>query len=491
MRTRCAMQLHAHCRAVCEALRAAGNSCPLPDLALALRAQGWVTLVRKVIDSQAYWTKSMTNSFCYCLLPLGSGSGPGPKHQGYVVDPAIKDYFQAAAATPRYQAVWGALPEVFVGPASQLVPLLQLLCAERAACFQAQGRQLPPWRSFTATQGRWLSPSFQDVAAPAVTPSPGLAGSSPTSTCHSRASPASSGSDVSALAAFRAACAQLLQPSAAGPQQQVGSQAHGGASHSSVHSGQPARPTTCTAGSQPSQPPSSPCPCPCPPPASRQGCGAGQPRSEASQTPQAAEETGPAPPPSEPPDPPPAAAEAVILRGPALVSAGLTVSASSAASQALLVLRGFSPPLHEGETATVLPGSSEQSGQHSSDSRVRLRQAGPGLGPPWPWPAVPAQGPGGPSGSGPGGVQGSALSCTVPGSAAGAQAQAARLGLEGPLEALLGGGEGGRGSRACADAMARVAAEPAGAVPGSRPPRAPSLLTQALAAAPLPGPRLG
>ncbi|KAJ9514776.1 hypothetical protein QJQ45_028551 [Haematococcus lacustris] len=545
-------KLHAHCRAVCEALRAAGNSCPLPDLALALRAQGWVTLVRKVsgrleaaavsrstawwplwlmshqvagrgrlessrpdgrldlqawtmprlsapasshpclvqvIDSQAYWTKSMTNSFCYCLLPLGSGSGPGPKHQGYVVDPAIKDYFQAAAATPRYQAVWGALPEVFVGPASQLVPLLQLLCAERAACFQAQGRQLPPWRSFTATQGRWLSPSFQDVAAPAVAPSPGLAGSSPTSTCHSRGSPASSGSDVSALAAFRAACAQLLQPSAAGPQQQAGSQAHGGASHSSVHSGQPARPTTCAAGSQPSQPPSSPCPCP--PPASRQGCGAGQPRSEASRTPQASEEIGPAPPPSEPPDPPPAAAEAVILRGPALVSAGLTVSASSAASQALLVLRGFSPPLHEGETATVLPGSSVQSGQRSSDSRVRLRQAGPGLGPPWPWPAVPAQGPGGPSVSGPGGVQGSAFSCTVPGPAAGAQAQAAGLGLGGALQAWLGGGEGGKGSRACADAMARLAAEPAGAAPGSRPPRAPSLLTQALAAAPLPGPRLG
>ncbi|GFH29358.1 predicted protein [Haematococcus lacustris] len=233
----------------------------------------WPCLVQ-VIDSQAYWTKSMTNSFCYCLLPLGSSSGPGPKHQGYVVDPAIKDYFQAAPATPRYQAVWGALPEVF-----------------------AQGRQLPPWRSFTATQGRWL----------------------------------------------------------------------------------------------------------------------------------------------EPPDPPPAAAEAVILRGPALVSAGLTVSASSAASQALMVLRGFSPPLHEDETAMVLPGSSVQSGLRSSDSRVRLRQAGPGLAPPVPWPAVPAQGPGGSSVAGPGGVQGSALSCTVPGSAAGAQAQAAGLGLEGPLQALLGG----------------------------------------------------
>ncbi|GFH26101.1 hypothetical protein HaLaN_24191 [Haematococcus lacustris] len=166
-------------------------------------------------------------------------------------------------------------------------------------------------------------------------------------------------------------------------------------------------------------------------------------------------------------------------------------AASSAASQALLVLRGFSPPLHEGETATVLPGSSVQSGQRSSDSRVRLRQAGPGLGPPWPWPAVPAQGPGGPSVSGPGGVQGSAFSCTVPGPAAGAQAQAAGLGLGGALQAWLGGGEGGKGSRACADAMARLAAEPAGAAPGSRPPRAPSLLTQALAAAPLPGPRLG
>ncbi|KAL6746341.1 hypothetical protein V8C86DRAFT_1535058 [Haematococcus lacustris] len=217
------VKLYAHCRAVCEALGTAGNSCPLPDLALALRAGGWVTLVRKVVDSQAYWTKSMTNSFCYCLLPREHGSGHGPKHQGYVVDPAMKDSFLAAVVTPRYQTVWGALPDVFVGPAYQLVALLQLVCAELAACFQAQGRQLPPWRSFTATQGRWLSPSFHDVAAPAVAPSPAIAGSNLTLTCHRRASLANPGPDVSTLAAFRAACAQLHRPSVADAQQQAAS----------------------------------------------------------------------------------------------------------------------------------------------------------------------------------------------------------------------------------------------------------------------------
>ncbi|GFH11710.1 uncharacterized protein HaLaN_07255 [Haematococcus lacustris] len=216
-------------------------------------------MVRKVFDSQAYWTKSMTNSFCYCLLPLEHGSGPGPKYQGYVVDPAMKDSFLAA------------VDEVFVGPAYQLVALLQLVCAELAACFQ----------------GRWLSPSFHDVAAPAVAPSPAIAGSNLTSTCHSRASLANHGPDVSGLAAFRAACAQMLRPSVAGPQQQASSQAHEGSGHST-------------------------------------------------------------------------AAEAVIMCGPALISAGITVAASSTASQALLVLRGFTVALQGEATATVLPGSSVQ-----------------------------------------------------------------------------------------------------------------------------------
>ena len=64
--------------------------------------------------------------------------------------------------------IWSALPEVFVGQASQLSPLLQLLCHELALMNEAIGRPLPPWRTFPANAGRWLSSACVDLSVPTV-----------------------------------------------------------------------------------------------------------------------------------------------------------------------------------------------------------------------------------------------------------------------------------------------------------------------------------
>lgn len=64
--------------------------------------------------------------------------------------------------------IWSALPEVFVGQASQLSPLLQLLCHELALMNEAVGRPLPPWRTFHANAGRWLSSACVDLPVPTV-----------------------------------------------------------------------------------------------------------------------------------------------------------------------------------------------------------------------------------------------------------------------------------------------------------------------------------
>ena len=48
----------------------------------------------------------------------------------FVVDPVFRDKFHVAKTTPAFASLWSCLPEVFVGTAEQLVPLVQLVCGE-------------------------------------------------------------------------------------------------------------------------------------------------------------------------------------------------------------------------------------------------------------------------------------------------------------------------------------------------------------------------
>ncbi|GAX77427.1 hypothetical protein CEUSTIGMA_g4872.t1 [Chlamydomonas eustigma] len=142
-------------------------SCSVPDLAVALshavQNLGCRVLVRRVTDSKQYWSKSMGSTFIICTLP----TSPGQVGSGLVIDPNFKDQFHTPNMTQRYSKIWSMLPDVFVGQASQLSPLLQLLCYELSLVFESQGKQLPPWRTFPATVGRWLSNCCVDLAIPA------------------------------------------------------------------------------------------------------------------------------------------------------------------------------------------------------------------------------------------------------------------------------------------------------------------------------------
>ncbi|KAG2451846.1 hypothetical protein HYH02_003622 [Chlamydomonas schloesseri] len=136
----------------------------VPEVALRLSCLGHRIVVRRVTDSKHYWSKSMTNMFCYCVLP-GTGIG-------YVLDPSFKEHFRAGRMSDRYRDVWECLPPLFVGPPAKLVQLVQTLCAELQASFESGGRQLPPWRTFGSTINRWMSPCFQDVPVPPRRPMP-------------------------------------------------------------------------------------------------------------------------------------------------------------------------------------------------------------------------------------------------------------------------------------------------------------------------------
>ncbi|GIL60777.1 hypothetical protein Vafri_15220 [Volvox africanus] len=140
----------------------------VPEVALRLSCLGHQVVVRRVTDSRHYWSRSMTNMFCYCVLP-GTGIG-------YVLDPNFKDHFKSNSMSDRYRNIWEGLPPLFVGPPTKLVQLVQALCTELQASFESDCRQLPPWRAFTCNINRWMSPVFRDVPVPMRRPMP--AGSS-------------------------------------------------------------------------------------------------------------------------------------------------------------------------------------------------------------------------------------------------------------------------------------------------------------------------
>lgn len=63
------------------------------------------------------------------VVPAGS-SGADLMPELFVVDPCFKEQFQLPNATPEYSALWQDLPNLFVGTAEQLVPVVELLCTQ-------------------------------------------------------------------------------------------------------------------------------------------------------------------------------------------------------------------------------------------------------------------------------------------------------------------------------------------------------------------------
>lgn len=163
-------QFYSDCYQACEVQPCSSlHLDDIPEVAVRLCRQNYKMVVRRVMDSKLYWSKSMTSVFCYCVLP---GTGVG-----YVLDPNFKEHFKTGHMSIRYRDIWECLPAIFVGPPAQLIPLVQLLCQEVVKSFEEAGRQLPPWRNFATTIDRWMSPSFKDLAGPnpPSQPAPALA----------------------------------------------------------------------------------------------------------------------------------------------------------------------------------------------------------------------------------------------------------------------------------------------------------------------------
>ena len=84
------------------------------------------------------------------------------RHQEVIVDCHFKDQFRIGQHTQQYQQVLTCLPEVFVGSATRLAPLVELLCSEMALAFKERGVTCPPWRQPRSMISKWLPAKAQD-----------------------------------------------------------------------------------------------------------------------------------------------------------------------------------------------------------------------------------------------------------------------------------------------------------------------------------------
>ncbi|GFR45670.1 hypothetical protein Agub_g7084 [Astrephomene gubernaculifera] len=79
-----------------------------------------------------------------------------PYHPGVIiVDPELKEQFEVAMPTARYEALVSALPRVYVGAEERLPLVVEVLCDEMALSLRSKGMVIPPWRESAAMISKW------------------------------------------------------------------------------------------------------------------------------------------------------------------------------------------------------------------------------------------------------------------------------------------------------------------------------------------------
>lgn len=74
-----------------------------------------------------------------------------------ILDIDFKSQFEVARPTPTYEELTDTLPTVFVGSESKLNRIISILCSAAEESLRERGLHIPPWRTATYMQSKWLS----------------------------------------------------------------------------------------------------------------------------------------------------------------------------------------------------------------------------------------------------------------------------------------------------------------------------------------------
>jgi hypothetical protein len=72
-----------------------------------------------------------------------------------IVECAFRSHFCIPCATKPYLAILERVPDIFVGTASQMLPLVEIVTHELARAFSENGITMPPWRSAQSVMSKW------------------------------------------------------------------------------------------------------------------------------------------------------------------------------------------------------------------------------------------------------------------------------------------------------------------------------------------------
>lgn len=74
-----------------------------------------------------------------------------------ILDIDFKSQFELARPTSSYKELTDSLPAIFVGDSQKLNKIISILCSEAKHSLKARGLHVPPWRTITYMQSKWLS----------------------------------------------------------------------------------------------------------------------------------------------------------------------------------------------------------------------------------------------------------------------------------------------------------------------------------------------
>ncbi|XP_020215733.1 uncharacterized protein LOC109799563 [Cajanus cajan] len=81
----------------------------------------------------------------------------GEKNASLIVDIDFRSQFELARPTQQYKELTDSLPVIFVGAETKLCKITSLLCSAAKQCLREKGLHVPPWRTASYMQAKWLS----------------------------------------------------------------------------------------------------------------------------------------------------------------------------------------------------------------------------------------------------------------------------------------------------------------------------------------------
>ncbi|KAK7369472.1 hypothetical protein VNO80_11511 [Phaseolus coccineus] len=80
-----------------------------------------------------------------------------------IVDIDFRSQFEVARPTQHYKELTDSVPDIFVGTENKLCSIISLLCSAAKQCLREKGLHVPPWRTASYMQAKWLSVSRKEA----------------------------------------------------------------------------------------------------------------------------------------------------------------------------------------------------------------------------------------------------------------------------------------------------------------------------------------